>query len=299
VSSAGRQLSVIILTYNEQDNLPACLASIRQLDAEVFIVDSGSTDATVQIARKAGCPVIEHPFENYARQRNWSFDNLPVRTPWTLCLDADERLTAELVEEIKETLMQPEHKYDGYMLRKRTIFMGRWIKHGGQYPSYHLRLFRSGRGRCEDRLYDQHFIVAGRVGALRKDYIDVITNDLSTFTLRHNRWADLEAKEILTSMSSAAQASSAAQDAVVIARLSGTAIERKRFLRARVYQRSPLLLRPFLFWIYGYIIRLGFLDGVEGLIFHTLQRFWFRFLVDAKIWEIKRAARSHSKPFDG
>ena len=211
-----------------------------------------------------------HPFENYARQRNWAFDHLPIATPWTLCLDADERLTPELAAEIGARVDEPKARHDGYMLRKRTLFMGRWIRHGGQYPAWHLRLFRSGHGRCEDRLYDQHFVVRGSVGRLDADYIDVITSDLGTFIARHNRWAGLEAREILA----ANRAASAQQ---VIARLTGTAIERRRFLRTRVYQKFPLLLRPFLFWVYGYLIRLGFLDGVEGLIFHTLQRFWFRF----------------------
>jgi glycosyltransferase involved in cell wall biosynthesis len=280
-----KALSVIILTYNEESNLLACLDSIRSLDAEIFVIDSGSTDATVRIARDAGCEVVEHPFENYAAQRNWAFDNIPIPTPWTLCLDADERLTSKLAAEIKETLAAPKSAHDAYMLCKRTIFMGRWIKHGGQYPSYHLRLFRTGHGRCEDRLYDQHFIADGRIGKLKNDYVDIITSDLSTFTLRHNRWAELEAREILAGLSNAARPRS-----TVKARFRGTAIERKRFLRTRIYQRFPLFVRPFLFWVYGYVIRLGFLDGTQGLIFHTLQRFWFRFLIDAKIWEIKRAA---------
>jgi hypothetical protein len=170
------------------------------------------------------------------------------------------------------------------MLRKRTIFMGRWLRHGGQYPAYHLRLFRTGRGRCEARLYDQHFVVDGRVGRLRNDYLDVITSDLGTFIARHNRWAGLEAEEIL-----AGRAAAAGQSPAVKPVLLGTAIERKRFLRARVYQRFPLFARPFLFWFYGYVLRGGFLDGIEGLVFHTLQRFWFRFLIDARIWELQRA----------
>jgi glycosyltransferase involved in cell wall biosynthesis len=280
-------LSVIILTLNEEANLPVALSSLRALNPEIFVVDSGSTDRTLEIARDAGCQVVEHPFENYAAQRNWAFDHLPVATPWTLCLDADERLTPELVGEIREAVSQHDGPYDGYMLRKRTIFMGRWIRHGGQYPAYHLRLFRSGRGRCEARLYDQHFVVDGRVGRLTNDYIDVITSDLGTFIVRHNRWADLEAAEIR-----ALSTSSARQGPVVQPVLTGTAIERRRFLRSRVYQRFPLLMRPFLFWFYGYVLRGGFLDGIEGLIFHTLQRFWFRFLVDAKIWESQRA-QSH------
>jgi glycosyltransferase involved in cell wall biosynthesis len=274
-------LSVIILTYNEEANLPACLESIRALDAEVFVVDSGSTDRTTEIARAAGCSLFEHPFDNYALQRNWAFDNLPITTPWTLCLDADERLRPELVDEIKRVVARPDPEYAGYMLRKRTIFMGRWIKHGGQYPAYHLRLFLSGRARCESRLYDQHFIVDGRVGSLKNDYIDIITSDLGTFIVRHSRWADLEAREMLGR-------STGGQGRTVQARLAGTAIERKRFLRRHVYQNFPLFVRPFLFWFYSYVLRLGFADGVEGLIFHTLQRFWFRFLIDAKLWELRR-----------
>jgi glycosyltransferase involved in cell wall biosynthesis len=280
-------LSVIILTLNEEANLPLALASLRGLDPEIFVVDSGSTDHTLAIARAGGCRVVEHPFENYAVQRNWAFDHLPIRTPWTLCLDADERLTPELVDEINETLSRHDGPFAGYMLRKRTIFMGRWLRHGGQYPAYHLRLFRSGRGRCEARLYDQHFIVDGRVGTLRNDYVDVITSDLCTFVVRHNRWAELEAEEILARRAGAARGGPA-----VAPVLTGTAIERRRFLRTRVYQRFPLFVRPFLFWFYGYVLRLGFLDGVEGLVFHTLQRFWFRFLIDARIWELRRA-RSH------
>jgi glycosyltransferase involved in cell wall biosynthesis len=285
MSSTG-PLSVIILAFNEEANLPECLRSLRSLRAEVYVVDSGSADRTVEIAHEAGCRVVAHSFENYAAQRNWAFDNLPIATPWTLCLDADERLTPELVEEIEATLARSETPYQGYMLRRRTIFMGRWLKHGGQYPSYHLRLFRSGHGRCETRLYDQHFLVDGKVGRLRSDYVDVVTSDLGTFTLRHNRWAAFEAKEILADSSPAAR-----EGAKVKAQFAGTPIERKRFLRIEVYQRFPLFVRPFLFWFYGYILRLGFLDGVQGLIFHTLQRFWFRFLIDAKVWETTRANR--------
>ncbi len=278
-----RQLSVVILTLDEERNLPGCLKSLDGLEAEIFVVDSGSSDETVRIAKEAGGHVCHHEFENYAAQRNWSLENLPIKTPWTLCLDADERLTPELREEILERISVEQGGPDGYMMKRRTYFLGRWIRHGGQYPAYHLRLFKSGKGRCEDRLYDQHFLVEGAVGSLKNDYVDIITADLSSWIDRHNRWATLEASEILAQK----ERNRSGEEKVVVPNLFGTPIQRKRFLRSIVYQNFPLFLRPFLFWLYGYVFRLGFLDGMPGLIFHTLQRFWLRFLVDAKIYELK------------
>lgn len=270
-------VSVIVLTKDEEANLPHLLASLKGLDHELFVVDSGSTDRTVEIAKAAGATVVFHPFETYAAQRNWALSNLPIRAPWVLNLDADERLTEELVREIHETLSQPDLREVGFMLRKRTVFMGRWLRYGGQYPSWHLRLFRTGAGRCEDRLYDQHFVVDGPVGRLRHDYIDVLTDDLSKWVERHNRWATLEAREL----------AAGAGTGEVIPRLLGNPIQRKRFLRSRIYRKFPMFVRAYLLFFFDYVIRLGFLDGKPGLIFHVLQRFWFRFLVDAKLYELR------------
>lgn len=277
-------LSIIILTKNEEANLPDCLASIATLDAEVHVVDSGSTDRTMEIARTAGCKVSEHPFENYAAQRNWALRELPIATEWILNLDADERLTPSLAREVQQLMADPPAHIDGFMLRKRTYFMGRWIRHGGHYPSFHLRFFRRGRGRCEDRLYDQHFVVdSGRVATLRNDYIDILTDSLSRWTERHNRWAELEAREILSTTTGPGR---------LKGKLRGTPIEKKRWLREDFYQKFPLFARPLLYFIYRYFLRLGFLDGTEGLIFHFLQGFWFRFLVDAMVFEDRKRHRA-------
>lgn len=277
-------LTIIVLTKNEENNLPALLDSVSGLKASLFVVDSGSTDRTVDIAKAGGCTVVTHPFENYAKQRNWAFDHLPLRTPWVLCLDADERLTPELKAEIQTTIKSSDSNISGYMLRKRTHFMGRWLRHGGQYPAWHLRLFRTGKARCEERLYDQHFVVEGQVAKLRHDYIDILTDNLTSWTDRHNRWASLEAAEILAEHSAGMR---------VLPNAFGTPLERKRFLRLRVYHRAPLFLRAFLLFLFDYVIRLGFLDGRPGLIFHVLQRFWFRFLVDAKLYE--QSVATHPK----
>ncbi len=279
-------LTVIVLTKDEEANLPGLLASVVGLPCRIAVVDSGSSDRTIAIAKAAGCEVVEHPFENYAAQRNWAFDHLTITTPWVLCLDADERLTPELCEEIGRLAAQAAQPCVGYMMKKRTLFMGRWLRHGGQYPAWHLRLARAGRIRCENRLYDQHFVVDGAVGRLKNDYIDILTDNLTSWTDRHNRWATLEAAELMSST----------QHSQVQARLSGTPIERKRFLRMRVYRAFPLFLRPFLLFLFDYIFRLGFLDGRPGLIFHVLQRFWFRFLVDAKIFEASMTNSTAKRP---
>ncbi|MDX1540856.1 MAG: glycosyltransferase family 2 protein [Geminicoccaceae bacterium] len=281
-----RPLAVVVLTQDEERTLPDCLTSLKGLEADVWVVDSGSTDRTVEIARRAGCEVVHHPFETYAAQRNWAFDHLPIGSPWTLCLDADERLTAALAAEIRAIVGDPGADGPvGYVMSRRTIFMGRWIRHGGQYPTYHLRLFRTGRGRCEDRRYDQHFVVSGPTGRLRHDFVDVLTSDLTAWTARHNRWASLEADQQLH------ERSGTTGGPRVEPRLLGDTIQRRRFWRSTVYRRVPLFVRPWLLWLYAYVIRLGFLDGLPGLIFHTLQKFWFRFLIDAKIYEAKLRAR--------
>jgi glycosyltransferase involved in cell wall biosynthesis len=274
---ATARFSVVILTLNEAKNLPDCLASLRDLDCEVFVVDSGSSDCTIEIAEQAGASVFTHPFEGYGVQRNWALRELPFSCEWVLNLDADERLTPELAREIAATMAAPLNGINGFMLRRRTVFMGRWIRHGGHYPNYQLRLFRRDAGQCEDRLYDQHFVVNGRTAALRNDYIDVVAAELSTWSARHIRWAGCEATE------------SMGRDAVpgprVPATLTGGRIAQKRWLREKVYGQAPLFVRPLAYWLYRYFIRLGFLDGKEGLVFHFLQGFWYRLLVDAIILE--------------
>jgi glycosyltransferase involved in cell wall biosynthesis len=271
-----KPLSVVILTHNEEVNLPACLASTRGLDCNVFVVDSGSSDRTVEIARSAGATVAVHPFEHYGAQRNWAMKNLGIETPWTLHLDADERLSPELRDSISRAIANP-NGYDGFMVGKAVFFMGRQIRYGGIFPSWHLRLFKSGLGRCEDRLYDQHFVLDGKAGHLRGSLFDVIGSDLTSWTARHNRWSDMEVMEI--------QSQGSAADDQVQARIFGTSIERRRWYRNRLFYRLPPFSRGFLYFIWRYLVRLGFLDGKPGLIFHFLHSCWYRFLVDAKLYQ--------------
>lgn len=272
-------ISVIVLTFNAEATIGATLASAAAVSDDVHVVDSFSTDRTLEIARAAGATVAQHPFENYAAQRNWAIDHLPLKHDWELHLDADERLSTELSAEIKALFASgPPAEIAGYHIPRLVHFHLRPLRHGGMYPIYHLRLFRHGRGRCEMRKYDQHFFVDGKTAQLRGPMIDDIRVGLSEWTARHNRWADAEVDELLN------------PGAQVIRAGTGDPIAEKRAQR-EWYYRQPLFLRALLLFLYRYVWKRGFLDGTEGLIFYVLQTFWFRFLVDAKLYERRKADR--------
>ncbi|MBD1905400.1 glycosyltransferase family 2 protein [Funiculus sociatus GB2-A5] len=274
-------LSLIVLTKNEQANLPHCLASLEKLGAEVFVVDSGSSDRTVEIAKQLGCQVFEHPFENHAAQINWALQNLPIKTPWIMRLDADERLTPELVEELKQILPYTDEKITGYQVKRRVFFMGRWIRHGGYYPTWLLRIWRTDFGVCEQRWMDEHIVLKqGKIAKFQHDIIDENKKGLSFWIDKHNRYADREVKDMVSLVAEK-------EDDLLKSSQYSQAIGR-RWIKKNLYTRSPLFLRAFLYFLMRYIIGLGFLDGLEGLIFHFLQGFWYRFLVDAKIYELQK-----------
>lgn len=270
--------TVILLSYNSEDTLGATLASAKRVSDEIFVVDSFSKDGTVELARTFGATVVQHEFEHYGAQRNWAIDNLPISRPWQLHLDADELMDDRLVAAILALPDGPEHA--GYFLPRYLRFLGRVLRHGGMSPTWHLRLFRTGVGRCEDRKYDQHYLLtSGTSGQLQGAMIDDIRMPLTEWIARHNRWADGEVAELNSRETSGRLKPDA----------HGNPAERKRYLRQK-YDRMPLFVRPFALFVYRYFFRLGFLDGTEGLIFWVLQTFWFRFLVDAKIWEQRHAA---------
>lgn len=271
-------ISVVVLTFNADATIGATLASARRVSDDVHVVDSFSTDRTLEIARTAGAQVTQHPFEHYGAQRNWAIDSLALRHDWQLHLDADERLSDELVEELKVLMAQgAPPDIAGYYIPRLVHFHGRPLRHGGMYPIYHLRLFRRGRGRCENRKYDQHFQVDGATSKLTGPMIDDIRLPLGEWTQRHNRWADAEVDELL-----------APTLGVIEGGKSGDPVAEKRAQRG-FYYRQPLFLRAFLLFLYRYVWKRGFLDGREGLIFYVLQTFWFRFLVDAKLYERRKA----------
>ena len=260
-------LSVIILTYNEEIHIGRLLKNIGDWADEIFIVDSFSTDKTLEITRKYGCKIFQHKFENQAQQFNWALDNLKIKNDWILRLDADEYLVEELKSEIAEKLRSISTDINGFYIKRRVYFIGRWIKHGSYYPFWFLRLFRKGKARSEQRQMDEHIVLLeGKAKKLKNDFIDDNKKGLTDWISKHNNYSMREAAAVL---------------------VGDFGISKKKF-----FYRLPLFFRACFYFCYRYFFRLGFLDGKEGLIFHFLHAFWYRFLIDAKIYE-SRIKKSH------
>jgi glycosyltransferase involved in cell wall biosynthesis len=281
-------VSVVVLTFNEEQNLEACLDSVRGWSTDVFVIDSGSTDRTLDIAAAAGAQVRSHVFITHAQQWRWALEALPLRTEWVLALDADQRVTPALRDAIVAAVADPGERVDGFFLCRRQIFRGRWIRFGGYYPKYLLKLFRRSRVAVDESdLVDHHFVVAGRTGTLRGDLIEDNRNEaaIAVWTEKHNRYAVLQARQDLA----------AASARVGVAALWGTPDERIRFLK-QWWAHLPLFVRPCLYVFYRYILRLGFLDGKQGFVFHVLQGFWYRLLVDINIDELSSKPHPERTP---
>jgi len=278
------RISVIVLTFNSELTIGNTLELARQVSDDLHVVDSYSTDKTLAIAASYGAQIVQHPFVHYGDQRNWAIQNLPIRHGWQLHLDADELLSPQLIAEIEKLKQGPAVTVDGYYIPRLTRFLGRDLHHGGHYPIWHMRLFRTGKGRCESRKYDQHFVLEGRAQKINASMIDDNRMSLREWTDRHNRWSESELQEILHPT----------HEGVIQAKLGGgSPMQTKRALRG-LFLRVPLFARAFLFFFYRYVLRLGFLDGVPGLIYNVLQTFWYRFLIDAKLYEHSIAGKPDS-----
>lgn len=280
---------VVLLTFNSAGIIRETVAAALKVGphVHVYAVDSGSTDGTPALLEEMGCTVVQRPFIHYSDQRNWAIDQVARYCDWQLHLDADEVLDGESIGEIREILAGPV-KFDAWLLRRRDYFMGRMLRHSGVNP-WHLRLFKSGLGRCESRLYDQHFVTSVPRGRLNGYMHDKNAASLTHWIASHNRWSDAEAREKLGPPAAAGD--------VLQARLLGDARERTRFVK-QAYYRLPIGLRAFGYFIYRYVFRLGFLDGKPGFYFAFFQALWFRMLVDAKIYE-QRSLEHRPRRADG
>jgi glycosyltransferase involved in cell wall biosynthesis len=288
--SGNASVAVIILTYNESLHLPRALSHVQGFAQEVFVIDSFSTDTTVDIARSYGARVLQHPFQNQAKQFQWALDHAPVTAEWVMRLDADEVIEADLSQEIVARLPGLNSDVTGVYLNRKTIFQDKFIRHGGRYPMLLLRMWRRGKARIEDRWMDEHiYLTEGRAVKFAGGFADHSLFDLTFFTEKHNKYASREALDVVATRLNLWQS----QSGSVLSpgsRMKQAGI--KRFIKERIYNGIPFELSAFAYFFYRYIIRLGFLDGRKGLVYHFLQGFWYRFLVGAKVRELEVALRN-------
>ena len=279
-------ITAIILTKNEEKNLGECLSSIKGFAERAVVVDCGSTDRTVEIAREHGADVLVHEFTYYAAQFNWGIDNANITTDWILRLDADERFTPALIAETEALLNSPDAKQgdlNGITMEAVFYFLGKPIRHGVKCKRK-MMLFKRGIGRIEDRKRDAHSIISeGRNVSLKEKFLHYDFKNLDSYIKRYNWYATREM-----------------QDYIAYTRGASTAINTDAHIQAQrkkkfgLYYRAPKFLRAYLWFIYNYIFRLGFLDGKEGFLFHYFECLWYRLLVDAKIYEYEK----HGGAFD-
>ncbi|KAA9357477.1 glycosyltransferase family 2 protein [Larkinella humicola] len=273
-------ISVIILTHNEEKHIGRCIASLLPFTKQIFIVDSFSTDQTVEIARAMGAVVVQNPWVNYATQFNYGIRHIPFQTTWLMRMDADEYVLPELATEINTRLTTLPDDVSGIYVKRRVMFMNRWMRHGDYYPIWLLRIWRSGQGICEESWMDEHIkLSTGRSIQFGHDLVDHNLNNLTWWTQKHNLYAIREVIDILNIRFNFDQSIR------VEPKFFGTQEQRKRYLKQR-YASLPLFTRPVVYFLYRYIVRLGVLDGRPGLMWHFLQGLWYRFLVDAKLYEV-------------
>lgn len=285
-------ITTIILTYNEAQHIARAIDSVSGFSTQILVIDSFSTDRTIEIAESLGAKVHQRKFINQSEQFNWALDNLQIDSEWILRLDADEIIEADLAANISRTLPTLGRDVVGINFKRKHIFMDRWIRHGGRYPLLMLRLWRKGQGRVEDRWMDEHVVVQGGTTIiLDGGFADYNLNGLTFFIDKHNKYATREAIEVIAQRKALFRRDE---------RLSGVSASRqahiKRLIKERLYNRIPFTVSACLYFLWRYIFQLGFLDGRSGLVYHFLQGYWYRFLVGAKVLELETAiVHLHSK----
>jgi len=280
-------LTVVILAFNEEQHLKRCIRSLDGIANKIVVIDCHSTDRTVVIAEECGALVLQHEWKNHATQFNWALTMLSQDSEWVLRLDADEYLTPELQAEIMSCLPELGDEIDGVYFSRCIAFLGRQIRHGGMSPHRVLRLFRYGRGECENRWMDEHIKVAGNTVDFHGEIIDENLNFLTWWTDKHNKYASREAVDLLN-----LEYGFMAQDSVAQL-VGGSQAGLTRWMKERIYARLPGGVRALAYFVFRYFFRLGILDGRAGITFHFLQGFWYRYLVDAKVAEVKRYIHLH------
>lgn len=281
-------VSVLIPTFNEEVHLADCLASVVGWASEIFVVDSYSTDGTQEIAANFGVQLVPHRFEGYALQKNWALEYLGLKNEWVLILDADERVTPELRDEIAELLNANENTMAGYYLNRRFVFFGKWIRHCGWYPSWNMRLFKHRLGRYELREVDEHVVLDGPARYCKHDLIHEDLRGIAAWIEKHNKYSSLNARIHL-------RIEEGSNSGELEPRLFGSAAARKRFIKEYIWPHLPG--RALFFFLYMYVFRLGFLDGRHGFHFCVMHAVFQQFVV-VKEWEQEQHQKISPKATD-
>lgn len=277
-------ITAIILTWNEEDNIENCIRSIRRLADRIVVVDSGSTDRTVRIASRLGAEIYTHEFVNYAAQFNWALDHTEIRTRWVYRIDADEVVPPQLREEIRtECARHAEDSVNGFLMKHKLLFLGRYLKHGGAYPFIKMTVFKPEFGRFTDRAMGEHVVLSeGTYITLRHDCLHHDCKDLTRFIEKHNSYATREVADYLV------------DSGMEESRLYTRAKQGEK-LKNSLYYRLPMFVRARLYYLYRYYLRMGFLDGRPGRIYAMLQAYMYRYIVDAKIYEYEIRQKQREK----
>lgn len=267
-------ITTIILTYNEEKNIANAINSVKELSKRIVVVDSFSTDRTIEIAESLGAEIIQHPFENQAKQFIYAINRLSISTQWIMRLDADEVISVKAAHEIEQLCFSnKDTDVNGIVVRFEVNFLGKKLRHGGIYPFKKLIIYKKDKGYMENRAMDEHIVLKeGKSVDLKNDSFHRDYKDLSAWIDKHNKYSSREVTDYFSNNTKENQ------------RLNKTA-KIKRFVKLKIYYKLPLGTRAHLYYIYRYYFKLGFLDGKEGKIFTYLQAYWYRFLVDAKIYE--------------
>jgi len=259
-ASPRANVDVLIVTLNEQVNLPHTLKSLSAWVNRVFVVDAGSTDGTRQIAEAHGAQVVEHAWEGFAAQKNWALAHLPWESDWVLILDADESVDAELRDAIERKVARPVEDVpeSAFFINRYFLFLGKRLRHCGYYPSWNVRLLKRGRAQCEQRQVHERMVVDGPIGYLAGHLEHWDRRGVGRWMDKHNQYARLEAMEIFRAQRGIASDG-------VRPRLFGGWEQRRRWIKERLFPRLPM--RWLFRFGYMYVLRLGFLDGITGLRF--------------------------------
>lgn len=283
IQNKTQDLTVVILTFNEQLHLERCICSLKNIAKRIIIVDSFSTDSTKEIAQRNEVDFYQHEWpNNHALQLNWALDHCQIETKWTMKMDADEYLTEDLEKEIAFVLSTSRSEINGFVIPRSVIFKKQLIKYGGWNKFFLLRIWKTGIGRSEERWMDEHIVFneTPSLITLRHKIIDENLNSIHWWTTKHNNYAKREAIDYLIEKYNLTLADEHFE--------SNKSAKLKREIKNNFYNTLPLFVRTFIYFCFRYFIKLGFLDGKAGLIWHFLQGFWYRFLVDVNIYEIEK-----------